>query len=122
MDPTIITQGGVAAVIVYILLKYQAGRDKSQERRDKEFVAAIKDLSKNSKKQTEAMNTVARAQVKTASEAAQRNGHLGEQNIQITEMIAKSNKDTINAINNLPAQHVDFQKVDKQTIVKKEGI
>lgn len=120
-DISTIAQGGAAAAIAYMFLRYLTGRDKSQEIRDAAFVKALDDLSNNSKKQTKATNTMADAQVKTAKEAAQRNGHLGEQNIQITEMITSSHKELVEAIKDISVQHVDVQKVDKQTIVKTEA-
>lgn len=52
-------------------------------------------------------------------EAADRNGHLGEQNVQIIELIARHNADAqhlgasvIEAVQNVHEQHVDTQIVE----------
>jgi hypothetical protein len=56
-------------------------------------------------------------------EAKQRNGHLGDQNIKITEMIAKLGKqvnDNANrnfrALSNVKEQHVEHQHVFSETV------
>jgi hypothetical protein len=60
------------------------------------FTAMFKLLNDNTKAQNRnatAMSSLVKETAKGNKEAKQRNGHLGEQNIQITELITGQNKD-----------------------------
>lgn len=72
----------------------------------------VKSLDKNSA----SMTLVAKATTKSAKEAAQRNGHLAELAIENKKANAEQNKAILQAIGNLPTQHVGKQIVDKQTV------
>lgn len=58
---------------------------------------------------TIALQSIAKETKRGADEAKHRNGHLAE-------LIVESKKATLDAIQNVPAQHVDLQKVDKQVV------
>lgn len=56
-------------------------------------------------------------------EAAQRNGHLGEQNVQIIKLVSEHNKEVANiggsimdAVSNVKEQHVEHQHVDNVNV------
>lgn len=90
----------------------------SQNKNQKELTKAVNILSVNSDKQTKASLAIAKETKQGNIEAKERNGHLGEQNVQITELIAAHTEKTIEAIDNLKTQHIDTQLVDKQVISK----
>lgn len=96
--------------------------------------ALFKLLNANTRAQTEstkAMQALVAETRKGNREAAQRNGHLGEQNIKITELIIEHEKDVdkkfnhavstvIEAVQNVKKQHVVEQTVDKSTVKKED--
>lgn len=91
------------------------------------ITALFKLLNDNTKAQNAtagAMKSLVEETRKGNEEAAERNGHLGEQNIQITELIATHTTKTIEAIDGIKSQHVDqhvdTQVVDSQVIKTKE--
>ena len=96
-----IFQSGAAVVCVYLFLKYMTGKDKTQEKRESAFVDAMRTLSDNIAEQSENSKRVAEATEKAAVEAAQRNGHLGEQNIEIAKLVKDSNNAVLAAIKEL---------------------
>lgn len=122
------------ATIVGVLLRYMESREKasSVERQNdtKTNNEALKLLSvqieantRQGQEQTKAMREVARETRKAASEAKERNGHLGEQNIQITEMIAAMGNEIIDrsdrnlkAVQNVHTQRVVRQEIEKSTV------
>ncbi len=87
-----IFQSGAAVVCVYLFLKYMTGKDKAQEVREAAFVKAMDTLSRNIGEQSDNSKRVAEATEKAAVEAAQRNGHLGEQNIEIAKLVNENTK------------------------------
>lgn len=62
---------------------------------------------------TKALNALVTETKQGNIEAKERNGHLGEQNVQITELIAAHTEKTIEAIDNLKTQHIDTQLVNQ---------
>lgn len=82
----------------------------------------LKLLSANTKAQADVARAVQGLTEETRKgnqEAAERNGHLGEQNIQIIELIARHNTDAqdlgskvIEAVQNVHEQHVDTQIIE----------
>ena len=70
----------------------------------------LSDNTKASIEQTKALQAIADATKNGNREAKIRNGHLGEQNVQITEMIANL---AVN-VQNIEEQHVKHQTIDKQ--------
>jgi rubrerythrin len=76
---------------------------------------------------TRAMNALVDETRKGNREAAERNGHLGEQSENIVQMIAKHNKDVekmrgdfMKTVTNVNEQHVVHQTVEKE-IVENQG-
>ncbi len=67
----------------------QATKDREADRREREA------LTKAISKMADSSQEVAEATKKGAKEAKQRNGHLGEQNIKIVELITGQNQDVI---------------------------
>lgn len=71
---------GFFAVLRYTLK--QGADDRTNDRKERQdLTAAISNMAKSSDK-------VAQATVKGSNEAKQRNGHLGEQNVQLAAMLA----------------------------------
>lgn len=94
----------------------------SQNKNQRELSKAVETLSKSSDKQTAALKEVAKETRQGNLEAKERNGHLGEQNIQITELITKHTAvmtDQFSKVqSSLDKQVVKEQKVEHQTVVK----
>ena len=115
----------IAAILatVFGLLKLvlnQATKDRDSDRKERnEFVNAIKDMAKSNRE-------IAHETKKGNAEAKERNGHLGEQNIQIAELVTKQNKD-IASMNKIVTKNlgrrtqlVEQQVVEHQHIESKE--
>lgn len=49
-------------------------------------------------------------------QSAERNGHLGDQNIQIIKLVKETHSDMLNAMENIKEQHVTKQIVDEQEV------
>ena len=81
-DPVLLALIGMLGAIV-------AGFFKMIDSQDKTHL----ELTKSIDKMSQSSLAVAKATEKGAEEAKQRNGHLGEQNIQIAELVSKQNKD-----------------------------
>ncbi len=62
------------------------------------------------------LDRLAAAHEKGNRESEERNGHLGEQNIQIAQMVEEVKK----SVDGISVQHVDEQKVIHQTVESKE--
>lgn len=73
------------------------------------LMALLRAQTKATDKNTEAHMAVAQEIKKGNKEAKDRNGHLAE-------LIIDSKGSTLDAIQNLPAQHVDTQTVDTQVV------
>ncbi|UOF80549.1 hypothetical protein [Caudoviricetes sp.] len=92
----------------------QATKDRESDRKErKEFSDAIKEMAKASK-------MVAAETKKGNEEARIRNGHLGEQNIQIAELVKSSKEDMLKAVHNVKVQHVEKQTVDREIVKSKK--
>lgn len=99
--------------IAQIMLK-QSSKDRESDRKErKEFSEAIKDMAKASK-------MVAAETKKGNEEAKIRNGHLGEQNIQIAELVKSTKEDMLKAVQNVKVQHVEHQTVDEEIVKHKK--
>lgn len=87
--------GGMIAgflAIAKLMLK-QASADRNADRKERELLtSSIRQMAKASER-------VAVATTKSAKEAKERNGHLGEQNVQIATLVSKQNDD-ISSIKN----------------------
>lgn len=87
------------------------------------ITALFKLLNDNTKVQRELVEETRKGN----REAAERNGHLGEQNIQITELISQMNTEVkaaaqrnYDAITNVNEQHVKKQIVQHETVKSKD--
>lgn len=99
--------------ITKFILK-QAARSQKDDREER--IALVKAIGE----MAESSQAVADAVTKQAEEAAIRNGHLGEQNIQITKLIVKSEKNQLKAIRNIKEQKVEHQTVKLEHVESKE--
>lgn len=66
------------------------------------------------------LDRLAKAHEKGNVESAERNGHLGEQNIQLAELQKSTAKQLLNAISTIGKQTIKEQNVEHQHIEKKE--
>ena len=99
--------------IAQIMLK-QSSKDRESDRKErKEFSDAIKEMA-------EASKMVAKETKKGNEEAKIRNGHLGEQNIQIAELVKSTKEDMLKAVQNVKVQHVETQTVDNEIVKHKK--
>lgn len=101
----------VAIVFMFLYFLWRAGT---------KFVEALDKLTEAQRDSTRATEKLVAETRKGNIEAAERNGHLGEQNIQITEMIAnhteKMTEQFARVNNNLKNQTVKEQLVEHQTV------
>lgn len=87
--------------------------DRENERTERmALMQAIDKMAKSSQ-------DVAEATKQAAQEAKERNGHLGEQNVQITNLITQSHKEMLAHFKQIKEQHVDTQIVDKEIIKRR---
>lgn len=104
----------VAIVFMFLYFLWRAGT---------KFVESLDKLTEAQRDSTRATEKLVAETRKGNIEAAERNGHLGEQNIQITEMIAKHTEkmtEQFTHINNsLDKQTVKEQTVEHQTVKDK---
>jgi seryl-tRNA synthetase len=68
------------------LMLSQASKDRDADRNEREL------LAKSIIKMAKASEKVATATERSANEAKQRNGHLGEQNMKIAELVSQGNE------------------------------
>jgi hypothetical protein len=107
--------------IAQIMLK-QASRDRENDRKErKEFSNAIKDMANSNRLIAQETKVVAQETRNGNKEAKIRNGHLGEQNIQIVELVKSTKKDMLAAMQNVKVQHVGHQTVDEEVVLNKES-
>lgn len=111
---------GLVTVILTFVVKPLFGLLKAN-------TAATTAQAKAAASQAEAMRELVKETRKGNQEAKERNGHLGEQNIQITELIAKMNtsvteaaQKNYEAITNIHEQHVKKQIVQHETVKSKD--
>lgn len=96
----------------------QSAKDRNADRTERQqFIKAIKSMAVGMDKVANSNKTIANETRKGNEEAKARNGHLGEQNIQIAELVKATKADVLNAVQEVKVQHVVEQKVDK-TIIK----
>lgn len=98
------------------LLVTQAGKDRDHDRAErKQLSDAIRTMAESSQRVAEEIRVGNR-------QAEERNGHLGEQNIQITELIQSTKNDIINAVHNVKYQHVAHQTIEEEYHVPEHKI
>lgn len=101
--------------IAKIMLK-QASKDRDADRGEREHLStAINSMATSNEK-------IAKAVVRQADEAKQRNGHLAElvtQGVENTKLLADSAVSTIvAAVQQIPEQHVEHAHIEHQEIVE----
>lgn len=116
---------GAFGTILVGFYKYAQARERDFEESRKAQTNAFTDALQKLGDKIEADSKVtAELVVETRKgniEAKQRNGHLGDQNVKIIELIAAHSKDVsrmtervLNAVQNVKEQHVDTQIVEHQ--------
>lgn len=66
------------------------------------------------------LDRLAKAHETGNRESAERNGHLGELVTEQSKFTKKSTEQILQAVKNLPSQHITEQKVEHQTVKNKE--
>lgn len=66
------------------------------------------------------LDRLAKAHETGNRESAERNGHLGELVTAQSKFTKKSTEQILQAVKNLPSQHITEQKVEHQTVKNKE--
>ena len=114
--------GGFYILVKFILTQSEKTGEADRDER-KAFVLAIADMAMSNRE-------IADQTRKGNREAEKRNGHLGEQNIEIAKLVASQNSDVkeirdtnkkiVDLLKKGKDQHVDTQIVDTQTVNNKE--
>jgi len=113
---TVLTGAFLGAFFKYMAIRERSSREERKQQ-EEAFATIIEKLGGHIDESTE-------VQRQGNIEAAERNGHLGEQNIKITELVIENKKSNakqytavLSAISDMKEQHVKNQRVDKQTVV-----
>lgn len=94
-------------------LMLQAEKDREADRAERrELSSAISDMAESNR-------TIADEMRDGNIKAEIRNGHLGEQNVQITQLVLDAKDETINAIQEIKEQHVINQVVENEQVIKR---
>lgn len=94
-------------------LMNQAEKDREADRAERrELSSAISDMAGSNR-------TIADEMRDGNKKAEIRNGHLGEQNVQITKLVLNAKDETINAIQEIKEQHVINQVVENEQVIKR---
>jgi len=114
--------GGFYVLVKFILTQSEKTGEADRDER-KAFALAIADMAMSNRE-------IADQTRKGNREAEKRNGHLGEQNIEIAKLVASQNSDIkeildtnkkiVDLLKKGKDQHVDTQVVDNQTVNNKE--
>ena len=89
----------------------QASKDRDNDREERQaLIKALDDMALSNR-------SIADETKQGNLEAKQRNGHLAEQNVQITELVIQAKTDTIQAIREIKEQHVVNQTIEHETIL-----
>ena len=114
--------GGFYVLVKFILTQSEKTGEADRDER-KAFVLAIADMAMSNRE-------IADQTRKGNREAENRNGHLGEQNLEIAKLVASQNSDVkeirdtnkkiVEILKKGKDQHVDTQVVDNQTVNNKE--
>lgn len=106
MESTVIVAAiGVFSLTIAGLFKLIGDQNKSHEKMADAF-----------EKVAETNKDIATATNRGADEAKERNGHLGEQNLQIVELIKDTREDLKQHIDNIQEQHVGKQVVEEMEV------
>ena len=102
---------GFYAIAKFLML--QAEKDREADRAERrELSSAISDMAESNR-------TIADEMRDGNRKAEIRNGHLGEQNVQITQLVLDAKDETINAIQEIKEQHVINQVVENEQVIKR---
>jgi hypothetical protein len=93
------------SAIVGGFFKQFATQNKTHEK----IADGMQKLAKASDAQTREM-------AKGNRQSAERNGHLGDQNIQIIKLVKDTHKDMVSTMENIQEQHVEKQVVAEQEV------
>lgn len=93
------------SAIVAGFFKQFAAQNKTHEK----IADGMEKLAKASNAQTKEM-------ARGNRQSAERNGHLGDQNIQIIKLVKETHHDMINSMENIKEQHVGKQVVTEQEV------
>lgn len=100
----------------YAIAKFlmtQAEKDREADRAERQQLScAISDMAESNR-------TIADEMRDGNTKAEIRNGHLGEQNVQITKLVLDAKDETINAIQEITEQHVIHQVVENEEVIKR---
>lgn len=92
----------------------QAEKDREADRVERrELSSAISDMAESNR-------TIADEMRDGNRKAEIRNGHLGDQNVKITELVIQAKEDTIKAVSEITEQHVVQQVVENEQVMNKE--
>jgi len=95
-------------------LMTQAEKDREADRVERrELSSAISDMAESNR-------TIADEMRDGNRKAEIRNGHLGDQNVKITELVIQAKEDTIKAVSEIAEQHVVQQVVENEQVLNKE--
>lgn len=96
-----------------------SSKEREADRKERQALTdALTILGQGKHEQAEATKELVAETRKGNEEAKQRNGHLGEQSIQIAQMIADNTNIVMDAVQNIAEQHIVKQTIDKQVIKK----
>lgn len=103
---------GFYSITKFLMNQAETDRDKDRVERQ-ELSKAIASMATSNEKIA--------IEMRDGNEQAKiRNGHLGEQNVQITELVLQAKEDTVNAIREVKEQHVAQQVVENERVINKE--
>jgi hypothetical protein len=83
------------------------------------FFKLVASQNKTHQKIADGLDRLAKAHETGNRESAERNGHLGEQNVHLAELTKETSKQIIRAISKIKQQNVAEQKVEHQTVKEK---
>lgn len=102
---------GFYAIAKFLML--QAEKDREADRTERQQLScAISDMAESNR-------TIADEMRDGNTKAEVRNGHLGEQNVQITKLVLDAKDETINAIQEISEQRVIHQVVENEQVIKR---
>lgn len=101
----------VAIVFIFLIFLWKVGA---------KFLTSLDKNTKSNQLTADAMKSLVSETRKGNREAEKRNGHLGEQNVQIAELIAEHTKTITKELKKLEKQTVKQQTVEHQTVENKE--
>lgn len=100
---------GFYGIAKFLMVQAEKDRDKDREERQA-LIKALDDMALSNR-------SIADETKQGNLEAKQRNGHLAEQNVQITELVIQAKADTIQAVREIKEQHVVNQTIEHETIL-----